>query len=147
MMGKLQPQVKVFNHIRTKDAKWEMEIGGKMYPLSAFTDEAMDATVKRAGLWKKGQDYPEFTVYKDGEEHGGGGGGRSGGTMDSTQPRVRIFNHRAGDAFTPDRPPMIGQLVRTTEGEQGRIVSVDAARNTASVEFRTTKKYAFDDLR
>lgn len=62
--------------------KLEIELRGRRYPLSSESDAAIDAAIRQAGLWKKGSVYPDFTIYKNGEEISGGGGHNSG-TMDA----------------------------------------------------------------
>jgi preprotein translocase subunit YajC len=59
---------------------------GQFFKITAKTnaqyDAQYDAAVKKAGLYKKGEEYPWFTVYIDGEESGGGGGRNSGEMKD-----------------------------------------------------------------
>jgi hypothetical protein len=47
--------------------------GGKI-KIPAESDAAMEAAAKKAGLWKGGKDeeFPAFTLYRNGEEIGGG---------------------------------------------------------------------------
>ena len=110
------PRIKVINHY-ARDAQYMVEFSGqrKRYPMKADTDAELNAAAKRAGLWKPGQEFPDFMIYKDGEEIGGGGGPNSG-TMDRARdraPRVRVFNHYTKDGYDDETREARTALVTT----------------------------------
>lgn len=65
-----------------------LKLGNKWVKLKDDSDESLDAAIKKAGLWKKGGEYPDFMIYGNGELMGGGGGPNSGAMMDAA-PSIR----------------------------------------------------------
>lgn len=119
-----------------RDAQYAVEFAGqsKRYPMKADTDAELDAAVKRAGLWKKNGDYPDFTIYKDGEEIGGGGGSNSG-SMDRAHdraPRVRVFNHRVKDGYDDETREARQTLVTAAIALEKLMGSATPGVNTAA---------------
>lgn len=74
---------------------------GRRFPLADETDAEIARAVKAAGLWRPGEYYPDFTMYRDGEETGGGGGSNSG-RMESAPPDLSdVLAALAAGKFKP----------------------------------------------
>lgn len=57
--------------------KWEIEFGAKpgiRVPIDSDSDKLIEAVAIGLGLWKGNDedDFPSFTLYRDGDEIGGG---------------------------------------------------------------------------
>jgi hypothetical protein len=96
---------------------------GQYFKLAAKSDTAIDNAVKQAGLWKKGADYPYFSIYQNGEETSSGGGEKF--AMDG-EPKMHALEEplincpvepvSVHDAGSPADDPEIQKLTQQMEG-------------------------------
>ena len=119
---------------------------GQFFKVANEDDKHVDAACKKAGLYKKGAEYPGFTIYKDGEEWGGGGGSNSGTMKDAAscpncvagkRPNGKVCGKCGGTGKANDTSP----FDRDTDAGAAKIVKREAAAGLTARQI--VAKYGF----